>query len=87
MSDTANIRAKLEGLNDLTIAVRAWRVEAGLDTTDDPAMWIWVLIEPSNSDAGTLRHLKWIARDVVREATGLWAYVLVRGADEAEAAA
>lgn len=31
--------------------------------------------------------LKAIARDAIREATGLWAYVLVRGADEVEATA
>lgn len=85
--DTAGIRAQLEGLHDLPTPVRAWRVEEGLDATDDPAVWIWALIEQSDADADTLRKLKAMARDVVRDGTGLWAYVLVRGADEAEAIA
>lgn len=85
--DTAAIRARLEGLHDLPTPVRAWRVEEGLDATDDPAVWIWALVEESDADADSLGLLKAIARDAVREATGLWAYVLVRGADEVEAAA
>ena len=85
--DTATIRARLEGLQNLPTPVRAWRVEEGLDATDDPAVWIWALVEESDADADTLRRLKWMARDAVRDATGLWVYVLVRGADEAEAAA
>lgn len=85
--DTATIQSRLERLHDLPTPVRAWRVEEGLDATDDPAVWIWALIEESDADADTLRRLKWMARDVVRDATGLWAYVLVRGADETEAAA
>ena len=67
--------------------MRAWRVEEGLDATDDPAVWIWALVEQSDADPDTLLHLKWMARDVVRDATGLWTYVLVRGADEVEEAA
>ena len=85
--DTAGIRAQLEGLRNLPTPVRAWRVEEGLDATDDPAVWIWALIEQSDADADTLRKLKAMARDVVRDGTGLWAYVLVRGVDEAEAIA
>ena len=85
--DTASIQAKLEGLRNLPTPVRAWRVKEGLDATDDPAVWIWALVEQSDADADTLLHLKWMTRDVVRDATGLWAYVLVRGADEVEAAA
>lgn len=50
-------------------------------------MWICALIEQSDADADTLRRLKEKARDVVRDGTGLWVYVLVRGADEAEVTA
>ena len=85
--DTASIRAKLEGLHNLPTPVRAWHVQEGLDATDDPAVWIWALIEQSDADADALRRLKWMAREVARDATGLWAYVLVRGADEYEATA
>ncbi len=89
--DTASIQAKLEGLNNLPTPVRAWRVEQGLDATDDPAVWIWAMIDQSEADADTLRQLKAMARDVVRDVvrdgTDLWAYVLVRGADEVEVTA
>ena len=85
--DTAAIRARLQGLHDLPTPMRAWRVEEGLDATDDPAVWIWALVEERDADADTVGRLKAMARDAVREATGLWAYVLVRGVDEVEATA
>ena len=85
--DTATIRAKLEGLHNLPTPVRAWRVKEGLDATDDPAVWIWALIEESDADPDTLWRLKRMARNVVRDVTDRWAYVLVRGADEDEAPA
>ena len=85
--DTASIQARLEGLGDLPTPVRAWLVKAGLDATDDPAVWIWALVEQGDADTDTLWRLKAMVRDVVRDGTGLWAYVLVRGADEAEVTA
>ena len=39
-------------------------------------MWIWALVEESNADADSLGMLKAVARDAVRETTGLWAYAL-----------
>ena len=88
IADTASIRSKLEHLRDLPTPVRSWLVEEGLDATDDPAVWVWALVERDDVDMDTLNQLKAIAREVVRDATGgLWAYVLVRGADEANVAA
>ena len=85
VADTASIRTELEELQDLPTPVRSWLVEEGLDATDDPAVWVWAIIEQPDADPDNLRQLKAIARDVVREATGgLWAYVLIRGADEPE---
>ena len=90
-TDTASIQAKLEGLHNLPTPVRAWRVEEGLDATDDPAVWIWALMDQSEAEADTLRQPRAMARDVVcdvvRDGTDLWAYVLVRGADEVEVSA
>ena len=84
VADTASIRAELEGLHNLPTSVREWRVEEGLDATDDPAVWVWAMIEHDDVDADTLRLLKAMARNVVRDASGLWAYILIRGADETE---
>lgn len=87
VADTASIRTQLEELHDLPTPVRSWLVEEGVDATDDPAVWVWALIEQDDADPETLDRLKVIAREVVHHATGLWAYVLIRGADEAEVTA
>lgn len=87
MADTASIRTQLEELQDLPTPVRSWLVEEGVDATDDPAVWVWALIEQNDADAETLGRLKVIARELVHHATGLWAYVLIRGADETDVAA
>ncbi len=84
MADTASIRTQVEELQDLPTPVRSWLVEEGVDATDDPAVWVWALIEGNDADPETLRRLKVIARELVHHATGLWAYVLIRGADEVE---
>ena len=87
VADTVSIRTQLEEMHDLPTPVRSWLVEEGVDATDDPAVWVWALIERDDADPETLDRLKVIAREVVHHATGLWAYVLIRGADEAEVTA
>ena len=83
VADTANIRAELERLEGLPAPVVSWVVEEGLDATDEPAVWVWAVIEPKAADPESMTRLKGMARDVVRKATGgLWAYVLIRGVDE-----
>lgn len=58
VADTASIRAELEELHDLPTPVREWRVEEGLDATDDPAVWVWAMIEDDGVDVDALRRLK-----------------------------
>lgn len=81
-STTREIESALvEDLSDFP--VRAWRVEEGLDATDDHAIWVWASVEPEDVNAEILSRLKAEARAVVRSKTdGLWAYVLIRGVDE-----
>ena len=78
------IRAELDQLTDLPAPVRGWLVKEGLDATNDPAVWIWALIEPSELDPDRMTCLKTMVREVVRNTFGLWAYVLIRGVDETE---
>ena len=59
-------------------------MEEGVDATHDPPVWVWALVEQDDADPETLDRLKVIAREVVHHATALWAYVLIRGADEAK---
>ena len=87
LSNATDIRAQLEKLTDLPVPVRAWLVEGGLDATDDPAVWVWALVESDDLDADRVASLTSMVGDFVRNASGVWAYVLVRGVGEAEAAA
>ena len=84
LAKTDDIRAELEQLTDLPAPVRGWLVEVGLDATDDPAVWIWALIESDDFDPDRMTRLKTKVRDVVRNTFGLWAYVLIRGVHESE---
>lgn len=82
-ASTASIQSALEDLPNLPTPVSSWFVETGLDATDDPAVWVWAVIEREDVDAKTLARLKSIVRDLVRDKTnGLWAYVRIRGAWE-----
>ena len=81
-STTEDIQSEL-GERLSGFPVRAWRVEEGLDATDDRAIWVWASVESGDVDADMLSRLKAAARAVVRSKTdGLWAYVLIRGVDE-----
>lgn len=86
-ADAVSIRTQLEELHDRRTPVRSRLVEEGVDATDDPAVWVCALVGRDGADPETLDRLKIIAREVVHHATGLWAYVLIRGVDEAEVTA
>ena len=87
LASTADIRAELEQLTDLPAPVHGWLVEVGLDATDNPAVWVWALIESDDYEPDRMTRLKTMVHDAVRNTFGLWAYVLVRGVDETEATA
>ena len=82
IADTAKIRSQLEELQDLPMPVRSWLVKVGIDAADDPAVWVWALLDREDVDMDSQSHLESIVREAVCETTGLWTYVLVRGADE-----
>ena len=85
IADTARIRSRLEGLQYLPTPVRSWVVEEGVDWMDNPAVWVWALLDRDDVDMDSQSRLQSIVRKAVRDATGLWTYVLIRGADEPEA--
>lgn len=87
LANTTDIRAELERLTDLPAPVRGWLVKGGLDASDEPAVWIWALIDPDDFDADRMTRLKTMVRDAIRNTFGLWAYVLIRGVDETEVTA
>ena len=78
------IESALGTLRNLPTPVSSWRVEAGPDATEDPAVWVWAMLEHEEVDAGTRSRLRNIVRDRVRRETGdtYWVYVRFRGASE-----
>lgn len=84
---TAAIRNALEGLSGLPAPIHAWEVTEGLDSTDDPAVWICAVIEEDTFNVETYRVLAHEARAASRKAApDLWPYVSVRGVREVDAA-
>lgn len=58
IADTASIRSRLEGLQDLPTPVESWVVEEGLDWMDNPAVWVWALLDYDGADKDALFRLK-----------------------------
>ena len=43
--DTERIERALRKLRDQSVSVASWRIETGPDATDDPSVWVWVILE------------------------------------------
>ena len=83
VANSLAIRSKLEEIPELPTPVHSWIVEDGIDAGDEPAVWVWAIIEHPDVESDELSDLKELVRRVVREETdGRWAYVRVRGLDE-----
>ena len=93
--DIEKIEGTLENLRRdagaLPFPVHSWRVETGLDVTDDPAVWIWVTLEDDEAFASgnTIKRIEltekvvdrvwddyWDGRDVD---DGYWIHVRFEG--------
>ena len=82
--NTQVILDALAHLTDLPAHVHEWHVAEGLDATDDPAVWVWAIIDEDDFDADNMRALIDRARAAVRTTTpDLWPYVAIRGLHEA----
>lgn len=82
MVNSTATESALGELRDLPTPVSSWQVEAGPDATEDPAVWVWAMLEHEDVDAGIRSQLRNIVRDLVHreaDATG-WVYVRFRGA-------
>ena len=80
----AAIEAALADLHELPAEVSSWEVEVGPDATDDPAVWVWVMLTHEGVDFQTRSRLREIVRDRVMHETadGSWVYVRFRTASE-----
>ena len=79
------IESALGELRGLPARVRSWQVETGPDATDDPAVWVWIMLADEEVDFQTRARLREMVRNQVRHETndGSWVYVRFRGATEA----
>ena len=78
------IEAALARLRDLPAPVSSWEVETGPDATDDPAVWVWVMLADEGVDFQTRSRLRELVRDQVLDVThdGSWVYVRFRTASD-----
>ena len=84
---TTSIESELGKLQGLPTPVASWRVEVGLDATEEPAVWVWVTPEHDDVDAKTLADMRDIVRASVREMVGDdadWVYVRFPSASASE---
>jgi hypothetical protein len=77
---TADIESRLKELHGLPTPVRSWIVEMGLDSTDEPAVWVWIVLarEYDEVDRKARADLRELVRASVREWVGNeahWVYV------------
>ena len=80
----ATIESALGALRELPTPVNSWRVETGRDSADDPAVWVWAMLEDEEVDVDTGDRLRDVVRDAVRRETDdeRWVYVRFRSASD-----
>ncbi|MDE2914163.1 MAG: hypothetical protein OXL68_14700 [Paracoccaceae bacterium] len=80
------IVAALRQLPELPTPVSSWHVETGPDSTDDPAVWVWAMLEDEDVEFAKRSRLRSMVRDLVQETAGssMLVYVRFRGASEVE---
>lgn len=64
------IESALDALREVPTPVSSRCVETGLDSADDPAVWVWAMLEDEEVDIDTGDRLRDVVRDTVRRETG-----------------
>ena len=67
---TADIESRLKKLDGLPTPVRTWIVEMGPDSTEEPAVWVWMVLEREYDEVG--RQARADLRDLVRASVRDW---------------
>ena len=83
MANVANVEAALEELRtaSLPAPLDEWRIETGLDWSDDPAIWVWLPIggdDMDNSEIDKLVELQDIVHKRVKTAVDDDSLVYIR---------
>ena len=95
MDTSANkIEAALSELarkSPLPTPVSSWQVETGLDSTEDPAVWVWAILQDDDVEFDKRYQLRSIIHDLVRSIIrdlvkevdpSSFVYIRFRGASE-----
>ena len=84
--DASTLEAALSQLSELPTPVSSWHVKTGLDSTDDPAVWVWAMLTEEEVEFAKRWQLRSIIRELVEEKTdsSVLVYVRFRGASEVE---
>ena len=67
---TADIESRLKELDGLPTPVRSWIVAMGPDSTDEPAVWVWMVLEREFDEVD--RQARADLRDLVRASVRDW---------------
>ena len=76
-SSEAEVRSILAELPELPASVSSWIVQAGVDSADEPAIWVWAVLPDDTADIDTLISIKETVFDFIRERSEIpdWVYV------------
>lgn len=82
--NTTEIEKALTALLDAPVQVDSWHIETGNDWNDDPAIWIWGILDDKNINAAAQLNLRKIVRDLVQKIAGsdISVYIRFRAASE-----
>jgi hypothetical protein len=71
-------------------AVLTWEFEIGADSTDDPALWLWIIVDDAVADDSDFPRFTMLIQDRIRRALRerrieRWPYIRFRTASEQRA--
>ncbi len=87
--EAETIEKMLRELDDLPLAVHAFRAEVGLDWTDAPAVWVSVVLEDDDTPFEPRQEVRERIRHLVADLAGgaaEWVYVQFSAASEEQVA-
>ena len=82
----AEIKAALQEIQDLPTPISDWDVEIGEDSTNDPAVWVYVILEREDVNFATTTQIRDRVTNTVETLTKQqrWVYIRFRTASEVE---
>lgn len=70
------VLAVLNNLKDLPTSFNDWLVELGTDSIDEPAVWVWVILERDSVGYATISQVHPIVQNAIMALMGpAWVYV------------